>query len=77
MNNLPRLASNRNPPDLCVLVARITGVSHWHLASNKFLLSIYYILGLSRDDIVKEGHTLCPHGTWSPEKETNKEGNLF
>jgi hypothetical protein len=29
---LPRLAWNRDPPDLCFLVARITGLSHWHLA---------------------------------------------
>jgi hypothetical protein len=31
-NYLTRLTSNFDPPDLCFWVARITGVSHQHLA---------------------------------------------
>jgi hypothetical protein len=29
VNYLPRLVSNCNPPDLYLLIARITDVSHW------------------------------------------------
>jgi hypothetical protein len=32
VNYLPGLGSNSNPPDLCLRVARITGLSHPHLA---------------------------------------------
>jgi hypothetical protein len=32
MKCLPRLASNCDPPDLCLQVARITGVNHQRLA---------------------------------------------
>jgi hypothetical protein len=33
VNYLPRLASNLDPPDLCLLSARIIGVSHWRLVT--------------------------------------------
>jgi hypothetical protein len=36
-NYLPGLASNRNPPNLSFQVARITGVSHQHLALRQSL----------------------------------------
>jgi hypothetical protein len=37
MNNLPGLASNRNPPVSASQVARITGVGQWHSAENRGL----------------------------------------
>jgi hypothetical protein len=36
MNYLPRLALNHNPPVLCFVVARITGLSYWCLAICKY-----------------------------------------
>jgi hypothetical protein len=31
-------ASNRHPPDLCLLSARITGISHWRLVLTSYLM---------------------------------------
>jgi hypothetical protein len=33
-NYFPRLALNHDPPDLCLWVATITGMSHWHPAQS-------------------------------------------
>jgi hypothetical protein len=40
LNYLPRLASNCDPPDLCLLSSRIIGVSHLCLVGTVFLLAM-------------------------------------
>jgi hypothetical protein len=43
-NSLPKLASNRDPPNLGLQLARITGVSHQHQAHTFFFnMNILYL----------------------------------
>jgi hypothetical protein len=44
---LPGLPSNRDPPDLCLLSSKITGVNHWHPAYCHSYVQIWSLRPLS------------------------------
>jgi hypothetical protein len=64
---LPELASNHNTPDLCLLTARITGMSHQHpaflLDFKKISYTVLFLLAFeyTENKIKREMGPVCSY----------------